>query len=361
MNNHDPQGFKFEKQQVERNTFKGFVTAGEFAASYKPPVHVVKGVIQQSRLYSFTGITGHGKSLIAIDLAIAIAQGVEWNGRKCKQGAVLFLAGENEDNIKAQFIATSDHLNIEPDTLAVHFHEGRFDIDRYIKDVRACAEKIGNVRLIIADTFQAFFTGDDESANVEMLKAAMIFRELTYLPSRPAVIVPSHPTKSATRQNLVPRGGSAFLNELDGNFTVWRDGDRIAFHHTKLRGAPFGPIRFEQAQISTGALMDEDGEIPPMAVVRPISEEQHESGQSTHRDDTAKVLRHINENPRTSLKEIGKLFGRDKRFAQGVADRLRNDELIEYKAGLWRVTSAGKRWLETYTTGFPGGGDGIPF
>ena len=33
-----------------------------------------------------------------------------------------------------------------------------------------------------------------------------------------------HPTKGASRGNLLLRGGGAFLNELDGNFANWFHG-----------------------------------------------------------------------------------------------------------------------------------------
>jgi hypothetical protein len=48
-------------------------------------------------------------------------------------------------------------------------------------------------------------------------------RGFTECEGHPAVVVLSHPIKNASRSNLLPRGGGAFLNELDGNLTLWSD------------------------------------------------------------------------------------------------------------------------------------------
>ena len=46
------------------------------------------------------------------------------------------------------------------------------------------------------------------------------------MPGEPCVIVACHPVKNASDDNLIPRGGGAFLNEVDGNLTAtrWRRG-----------------------------------------------------------------------------------------------------------------------------------------
>ena len=70
--------------------------------------------------------------------------------------------------------------------------------------------------LIIGDTAASYFPGDDENSNVQAGNYGRTLRTLTSCPGNPAVVVLSHPTKNAAHDNLIPRGGGAFLNELDG-------------------------------------------------------------------------------------------------------------------------------------------------
>jgi hypothetical protein len=82
-----------------------------------------------------------------------------------------------------------------------------------------------DLRLVIVDTAAAYFKGDDGNSNAQQGAYARLLRELTFLPGKPAVVVPSHPVKNASKDNLLPVGGGAFLNEVDGNLTLWSDAE----------------------------------------------------------------------------------------------------------------------------------------
>ena len=61
------------------------------------------------------------------------------------------------------------------------------------------------------------------------------------------MLAATHPTKYAAADNLLPRGGSSFLNEVDGNLTLWADEEQATttLHwQGKFRGMTFGPIQF---------------------------------------------------------------------------------------------------------------------
>jgi hypothetical protein len=107
-----------------------------------------------------------------------------------------------------------------------------------------------------------------------MLAHAKMMRRLIGLPGKPTVIAAMHPTKNATKDNLVPRGGGAFLNELDGNLTAWREETLVTLHHGKLRGAPFEPMPFEWESVTASKLIDSKGRLMPTVLVRPLSPHQ---------------------------------------------------------------------------------------
>jgi hypothetical protein len=79
---------------------------------------------------------------------------------------------------------------------------------------------------------------------------ARTLQTLTKLPGGPCVVALCHPTKTVTNPAfLLPRGGGAFLNELDGNLSAWkRDEDIVELHHGKLRGPGFEPLNVPARQ-----------------------------------------------------------------------------------------------------------------
>jgi hypothetical protein len=84
-------------------------------------------------------------------------------------------------------------------------------------------------------------------------------RLLTSCEGNPAVLVLCHPVKSAAKDNLLPRGGGAFLNEVDANLTLWAEvqGETSTLHwQGKIRGADFRPVNLSLKQVKPDKLRD---------------------------------------------------------------------------------------------------------
>ena len=77
--------------------------------------------------------------------------------------------------------------------------------------------------LVVIDTSAAYFEGDEPNNNAQQGVHAARLRTLIDLPGGPCVLALCHPIKNADRDNLIPYGGGAFLNEVDGNLTCWKD------------------------------------------------------------------------------------------------------------------------------------------
>ena len=149
---------------------------------------------------------------------------------------MLYLAGENADDVRMRWIALAQHMGFDLDTVGVHFIPGMFKISEMQERIRAEIEQIGPVSLIIVDTAAAYFEGDDENSNTQFGDyARRTLRPLITMPGEPCVIVACHPVKNATDDNLIPRGGGAFLNEVDGNLTA-------AHHVRRGRAALAGQV-----------------------------------------------------------------------------------------------------------------------
>ena len=262
-------------------------TTEEFVSDFRSPDWFVDGVLQRKYLYAMTGVTGHGKTATAMALAMAVVCGGEWGGVACDIGDVVYFAGENPDDIRWRWIAMGG--------VKVHFISGtQISLREDIKHIKAEIERLGiKPALIIVDTKAAFFEDDDEDKNVPAINQAADLRELTNLPGDPAVLVLCHPTKWAKQaERLVPRGGGAFLNSIDGNLTCMVD-DGVATidrHPNKRRGPHFDPLEFILEAVELPLeYMDTKGRLIKSVVAKTATEAEMEEKQKERNEDEERV------------------------------------------------------------------------
>jgi hypothetical protein len=106
-----------------------------------------------------------------------------------------------------------------------------------------------DVALVVVDTSTAYFHGEDENSNTDALEHAKWLRSFSNrIPGNPIVLVCCHPVKFATiAADLIPRGGSAFINEVDGNLACVKKGDlTIVSQSGKYRDTDFPEIPFRR-------------------------------------------------------------------------------------------------------------------
>ena len=131
--------------------------------------------------------------------------------------------------------------------------------DAILELTEAAAE--APLRLVLIDTLAAFFDGDNINDNVQGGGFMRRLRPITRLPGRPAVVVAAHPVKNAPQDNLLPYGGGAILNEVDGNLTLWRRSEGAGRHRgTALAGqAPRVGVRADPVPVRDHQLTRGDG------------------------------------------------------------------------------------------------------
>jgi hypothetical protein len=81
-------------------------------------------------------------------------------------------------------------------------------------------------------------------------------------------------------ENLVPRGGGAFVNEVDGNLVcVAQGGGLVDLHwHVKFRGPDFAPIPFKITAGQSEKLKDSDGEKIWTVTAAPVTVDTRSGG-----------------------------------------------------------------------------------
>src|SRR6516164_4926592 len=125
------------------------MSSREFVAGYVAPQYMIEGIIQQRRIYSLTGKTGDGKTALQLYLAYLIATATMLGEREVERGRVLYLAGENPDDVRARWIAMSDALGFDVDTVDVHFVEGVFSVSGLLDRVTQETEAVGGFAAVI--------------------------------------------------------------------------------------------------------------------------------------------------------------------------------------------------------------------
>jgi AAA domain len=341
-----------------------------FIRNYSPPDYLLDGILQRRYLYALTGQTTSGKTAVLLLLAayVALNKGA-FGGRELGHGRVLYLAGENPDDVRMRWIAMADRMGFDPNDIDVYWVEGRHSLKQNIDLIKQEVRRIGDVVLVIVDTAAAYFEGDgpggDENSNVDAGMYARRLRTLTTLAGGPTVIVSCHPTKNAqAKEELVPRGGSAFLFEVDGNLTAIRNDTFVELHQNgrKWRGPEFlDPIMFEVVRdVTTPKLVDSKDRMLITVIAKELtSSEYREKQQEIYSDENA-VLIVMARTPDASVAEIAQACGwffkdgvtpyRSK--VQRVHRSLEKSKLIKKaRGGRYELTPEGEKTVKKLGTG----------
>ena len=173
-------------------------------------------------------------------------------------------------DVQARWIAMAEHCGFDANTIDVLFVSGATKLSEIADRITAEAYALGDLALVIVDTSAATFEGTDENGNVDSLQHAKRMRGLTELAGGPTVLVLCHPVKSATNDNLSPRGGGAFVAEIDGNLCARKGDSSVEVHWAvKFRGMDFAPVAFRLDTVTATRLKDAKGRLMPTVLALP--------------------------------------------------------------------------------------------
>ena len=190
--------------------------------SFRHPPSLVKGLLSRNGIAFLGGQSGAGKTFMAVDLAVALATGQPFFGRRIKEKVgVLFVAGEGAATLQLRITVACRARNVVgllPIALTSTFPDftKAQEVGPFLAKLRALDEfmqQAHGVRLgvIIIDTLTAVFNMQDENDNSE---AATIIRALKALGDRmDALIIPVHHYGKTADTGL--RGASAFRAGAD--------------------------------------------------------------------------------------------------------------------------------------------------
>ena len=232
-----------------------FLSVGEVLQRVGPIEWTIEGVMESGALSLLFGDPGSYKSFLALDWALTIATGSQWNGRKVKQGPVFIFIGEGHNGYgrraKAWMKRTGRYLSDSPVFISdtpVQLLDQK-SAEAAAKAINALQEKHGLPALVMFDTLARNFGPGDENSTADMTRFiatldSFIDKDITRL------LV--HHTGHGDKQR--GRGSSALKAALDAEYHLERTGDSVILHCRKMKDAQeFPSMSFEPEIVDIGA------------------------------------------------------------------------------------------------------------
>lgn len=236
-------------------------------AKNPPGPYLIKGMLQRGSHTVMYGAPGAGKTFVALDLAYHVAAGKEWQGRRVKQGTVLYLAYEGIGGMAKRAAA-----------LAQHYGDG--DVPLYVTGAdynlrepagrKLLGEDLAHLpdkpALVVIDTLARAMKGGDENSAQDM--GAMNDAVSALIEATGACVMLLH--HSGKNKAGGARGSSALLGAIDTEFEI----DQRQILSRKQRDVELAdPLGFKLVPVTVG--IDEDGDALLSCVVEacaPITE-----------------------------------------------------------------------------------------
>jgi len=157
--------------QLSPETRNRFTPLPAFELTQLPPLEwLIKGLLPKGELGIIFGASGSGKTFLILDLLFAVARGVDWRGRKVKQGRVVIVAAEGGNGIGMRIEAYARYYNIDMRTVDMHiitaapnYMDGD-DVSELIAEIK----QLGNVMIIATDTLAQVSPGANENTSEDM-------------------------------------------------------------------------------------------------------------------------------------------------------------------------------------------------
>lgn len=213
-----------------------FVAVGDLPE--REPNFLIDGLIETDCLASVFGDPGHGKSFVAIDMALCVATGTAFHGMEVQPGSVFYIAGEGHNGLGRRTKAWAKHhdttLHAVPlfaSTKAANFLDSAH-AEFVGKQIDGLALVHHEPRLIIIDTLARNFGDGDENSTADMNVFVAAMDDLrTRYPSTTVLVV--HHTGHADKSRA--RGAMAFKGALDAEYQVAKTDDVITVKCTKMK------------------------------------------------------------------------------------------------------------------------------
>ena len=269
---------------------------------------IVQGVLGAGEFSLFVAKPGMGKSVLVGDIGMHIAAGMDWHGKKVKQGLVVFFAAERKKITERRVAAWGKQHRVTNIPLVVV--EGKLDLTTGLVDAKALAATIKSLEersrhhcvLVILDTVTRTFGPGDQHQSRDMQRYVQSVDELHRATTAHIAAIHHSPWSDDRGEGAIDLDGAidvSFVVNVTGTgptkvFTLKctgaNDGEEGPIMSFRLESVPLGtdadgkvttaPVVIQAEAIATNdgsnmkgnaakaldslrAVMDEEGQSPP--------------------------------------------------------------------------------------------------
>jgi len=243
-----------------------FVFVGDTAfAAGEPMSWFIKGVLPKAELGVVYGPPSSGKSFFALDIAMAIARGEPWRGRKVNKARVGYVAAEGAGGFRNRIRAYRKHFELPPeDVLQVMSGTPNLLQKGDVVDLGNAITRAGGLDLIFYDTLARGTVGGDENSAQDMGVAIANCRTLHDVTGATVILI-HHSGKDPSKG---ARGSNAVLGAVDVEIEITRVDDNRTATVSKLKDGKDG-VQFGFRLLVVGLDIDEDGDEVSSCVIEP--------------------------------------------------------------------------------------------
>jgi AAA domain-containing protein len=309
---------------------------------FPSPEWRVSGILQAGAFAMLYAPQEQGKTFVALDLALSIASGKLFHGRRVKQGAVVYVLGEGGGGLKNRVAAWLKEHGLE-DVSDVFFVLSPVQFHRK-DDVAAIRESIADLNIapamVVIDTFARCSVGVKENDATEMGLWIDAIRELQE-EMKVDILALHHSTKPSGKKEPSERGSTAFIGAADTAIRLKRLNKTITVICAKQKDAEHFekfPLHMKEVQVGKSV----DGEPMTSCVLVAESDPRPANDMlSGHRKMLSALARFPNQT--AARREWLAAANLRERTFDRRRDELLDRQFIEAAMGLgvYRVTEAG--------------------
>ncbi len=216
-----------QKEKLPKGALR-FERADFVLSQVSNPDWLITDVFERNRLITVFGEPKSGKSFISIAMACAVAKGSDFYGHDAKKAPVVYLAGEGVSGIRRRLAAyhqseyggSLDGVPLFLSNRGSRINEPE-EYQKLEDEINLLKQDLGQIGLIIFDTFQRNFSGDENSAQ-EVNKFVKAADQLIHDFDCTVLLV--HHTGRGNKGRA--RGSSVLDASIDGEFLVERKGTK---------------------------------------------------------------------------------------------------------------------------------------
>ena len=265
----------------------GAVTWAEMDAPGPQHEWLIKGLLTRGELSMLAGPSQSGKSFLAIDLAMSVARGLDWMGRKVRPGGVVYQAGESAKGVRRKRlpayrrhhgVTLTDDIPFVMLSKPVDLYGNADHAPALIAEVKHWSARMTvPLELVVIDTYAAATPGADENSAKDM--TAVLARCQKIVDETGAHVLLVHHMNAAGEK---PRGHTSIFANLDSVLICKKcdvgegksaapmlDADRRVVREVSIAkakdGEADGKFRFVLRSVEIGK--DEDGDPVTSCVV----------------------------------------------------------------------------------------------